>query len=70
MALVTDQIERSACQALERTQIWRDAVAWDLGYVDLHRAAVAAVATQPGLLTAIPPTTASAAPSTKRTRMP
>jgi signal transduction histidine kinase len=56
MALVTDQIERSArTEALSRTQILAETLAFGISdYVDLHRAAVAALAAQPGLLAAEP----------------
>lgn len=52
MALVTDQIERSArSEALARTQILAETLALGISdYIDLHRAAVAALAAQPGLL--------------------
>jgi len=56
MALVTDQIERSArAEALARTQILAETLALGISdYVALHRAAVSAVAAQPGLLSADP----------------
>jgi HAMP domain-containing protein len=54
MALVSDQIERSArTEALSRTRILAETLAVGISdYVDLYRAAVAAVAAQPGLLAA------------------
>jgi signal transduction histidine kinase len=58
MALVTSQVERSArAEALSRTQVIAETLAIGISdYVDLHRAAVAAVAAQPGLLVAPPET--------------
>ena len=54
MAIVTDQIERSArTEAFSRTKILAETLAQGISdYVDLHRAAVAALAAQPGLLAA------------------
>jgi signal transduction histidine kinase len=54
MALVTNQVERSArAEAFSRTRIIAETLALSISdYVDLHRAAVAALAAQPGLLQA------------------
>jgi signal transduction histidine kinase len=52
VALVTDQVERSArAEALARQEVLAEALAQGVGdYVGLHRAAAAALAAQPGLL--------------------
>ena len=54
MALVTSQVERSArAEAFSRTRIIAETLALGISdYIDLHRAAVAALAAQPGLLEA------------------
>ena len=58
MALVTSQVERSARdEAYSRTRVIAETLALGISdYVDLHRAAVAALAAQPGLLAAEPET--------------
>jgi signal transduction histidine kinase len=58
MALVTNQVERSArAEAFSRTRIIAETLALSISdYVDLHRAAVAALAAQPGLIQAPPET--------------
>ena len=58
MALVTSQVERSArAEAFSRTRVIAETLALGISdYVDLHRAAVAALAAQPGLLDADPET--------------
>ena len=58
MALVTSQVERSArSEAFSRTRVIAETLALGISdYVDLHRAAVAALAAQPGLLAAAPET--------------
>ena len=58
MALVTNQVERSArAEAFSRTRVIAETLALGISdYVDLHRAAVAALAAQPGLLAADPAT--------------
>jgi signal transduction histidine kinase len=58
MALVTNQVEQSArTEAFSRTRIIAETLALGISdYVDLHRAAVAALAAQPGLLAADPAT--------------
>ena len=58
MALVTGQGERSArAEAFSRTRVIAETLALGISdYVDLHRAAVAALSAQPGLLTASPET--------------
>ena len=54
MALVTNQVERSARdEAFSRSRVIAETLALGISdYVDLHRAAVAALAAQPGLLAA------------------
>lgn len=54
MALVTNQVEQSArAKAYSRTRVIAETLALGVSdYVELHRAAVAALAAQPGLLTA------------------
>jgi signal transduction histidine kinase len=58
MALVTSQVERSArTEAFSRTRVIAETLALGISdYVDLHRAALAALAAQPGLLVAEPET--------------
>ena len=54
MALVTNQVEQSAREeAYSRTRVLAETLAFGISdYIDLHRAAVAALAAQPGLLAA------------------
>lgn len=58
MALVTTEVERSArAEAYSRTQVIAETLSQGVSdYISLHRAAVAALAAQPGLLTAPPET--------------
>lgn len=58
MALVTNQVEQSArAEAFSRTRVIAETLALGISdYIDLHRAAVAALGAQPGLLTAPPAT--------------
>ena len=58
MALVTSQVEQSArAEAFSRTRVIAETLALGISdYVDLHRAAVAALAAQPRLLASAPET--------------
>ena len=58
MALVTNQVEQSArTEAFSRTRVIAETLTLGISdYVDLHRAALAALVAQPGLLTADPAT--------------
>jgi signal transduction histidine kinase len=58
MALVTNQVEQSArAEAFSRTRVLAETLSLGISdYIDLHRAAVAALAAQPNLLAADPQT--------------